>query len=894
MAFPVGYLGTQGTSTNKANIIKTFSTLEISRAAFVQTDVNGDGLFGDGGTQGNDLAGRIKIYLSSGTVITLNGALNWRETTGSKVEVMGFIFDPGQNAVINYSGGTYNIVGGTTANSSTTLGLRSYFSTFTFTDNENRAGNAATSGLLDALNAELLNTPQPTFTLSPNSVTEGQNLVYNVTLGPVPNQNYPFVFSLTGTATNGTDYNSLLTFSNGVINNGDGTITVPTGVSSFTVTVATIDDVLVESTETITLTIGAKSATGNVLDNDATVSGGSIGASQTICTGTAPAALTSEAAATTGATYQWQSSTDNVTFTDIASATSAGYTPGTLTTTTYYRRKATIAADFDYSNVVTITVNPIPSAPASITGNLIVTSGSSQSYTAADVTGASAYTWTAPSGWTGTSITSTITLTAGSTGGTLSVTATVGGCTSPSRSITVSVLSGGTIGTNQSICSGATPTALSSIDLADPAAGSNYQWQSSSDNINFNDIASANNINYAPGALTATTYYRRKVTNGSGVAYSNTVTVTVNPLPAAPASISGALVVVSGTAETYTAASVATATSYTWTAPAGWTGSSTTASISLTPNATGGTLSVVANDANGCTSTPTSITISVLSGGTVGSNQTICAGTIPSAFTSTADATPASGSTYQWQSSLDNTSFTDIATATAATYTPASALSTTTYYRRKVTNGTAVTYSNVITVTVTPTPAAPASISGDLAVVASGSFTYTAATVAGATSYNWTLPAGWTGSSTTNSITATAGSAGGVISVTASAGTCTSGSTSITVSMLNGGTIGSNQIICAGATPATFTSTTAASPAAGSVYQWQSSTDNSNFTDIASAISETYTQSSSLSTTTYYRRKVTNGTAVTYSNTIIVTVNPIPAAPANISGALVVVTGTAE
>jgi hypothetical protein len=436
VAFTTGYLGTQGTNTNQANNIKTFATLGISRAAFVQVDANGDGKFGDGGTQGNDLAGTLRIYLSSGSVISLTGALNWRETTGSTVEVLGFIFDAGQNAAINYSGGTYNIVGGTTANTSTTLGLKSYFSSFTFTDNTNRSGNAATSGLLTALNNELLNTPQPTFSLSPNSITEGQNLVYNVTLGPVPNQNYPFVFSLTGTATNGTDYNSLLTFSNGVINNGDGTITVPSGVSSFTVTVATIDDALVESTETVTLTIGAKSATGNVLDNDAALSAGSIGANQTICSGTVPAALTSDAAATSGAAYQWQSSTDNITFNDIPTATSAGYTPGTLTATTYFRRKATLLTNTDYTNVITITVNPIPSTPASITGNLIVTEGSSQSYTAADVTGAT-YNWTVPGGWTGTSTTNTITLTAGATGGTLSVTATVGGCTSSSRSITL-------------------------------------------------------------------------------------------------------------------------------------------------------------------------------------------------------------------------------------------------------------------------------------------------------------------------------------------------------------------------------------------------------------------------------------------------------------------------
>jgi hypothetical protein len=40
--------------------------------------------------------------------------------------------------------------------------------------------------------------------------------------------------------------------------------------------------------------------------------------------------------------------------------------------------------------------------------------------------------------------------------------------------------------------------------------------------------------------------------------------------------------------------------------------------------------------------------------------------------------------------------------------------------------------------------------------------------VDGADSYTWTLPDGWTGTSTTNSITATAGPAGGNVTVTAS------------------------------------------------------------------------------------------------------------------------------
>ncbi len=63
-------------------------------------------------------------------------------------------------------------------------------------------------------------------------------------------------------------------------------------------------------------------------------------------------------------------------------------------------------------------------------------------------------------------------------------------------------------------------------------------------------------------------------------------------------------------------------------------------------------------------------------------------------------------------------------------------------------------------------PAAPASISGfDTVCLSLTGAVYTAAAVSGATSYTWTLPAGWSGSSTTNSIAITSNTTSGTISV---------------------------------------------------------------------------------------------------------------------------------
>ncbi|MDO5510350.1 MAG: hypothetical protein Q4F57_06615 [Weeksellaceae bacterium] len=94
---------------------------------------------------------------------------------------------------------------------------------------------------------------------------------------------------------------------------------------------------------------------------------GTISASQnSVCTGTAPTAINSTAAATgTGTiTYRWERSTTNATsgFATIAGATSATYTPTALSQTTWYRRVAISTLNGvsceSISNVVNIAVTP--------------------------------------------------------------------------------------------------------------------------------------------------------------------------------------------------------------------------------------------------------------------------------------------------------------------------------------------------------------------------------------------------------------------------------------------------------------------------------------------------------------------------------------------------------
>ncbi|HEY0432268.1 MAG TPA: hypothetical protein VGC95_00260, partial [Chitinophagaceae bacterium] len=106
-------------------------------------------------------------------------------------------------------------------------------------------------------------------------------------------------------------------------------------------------------------------------------------------------------------------------------------------------------------------------------------------------------------------------------------------------SITVTVvagLSGGALSnTSQTITYNTTPATINSSSGASGGACSPsyaYQWQSSLNNVSFSNITGQTALTLPfSSPLTATTYYRRMVTEtGSGsVAYSNTATVSVMP-----------------------------------------------------------------------------------------------------------------------------------------------------------------------------------------------------------------------------------------------------------------------------------------------------------------------------------------------------------------------------
>ena len=193
--------------------------------------------------------------------------------------------------------------------------------------------------------------------------------------------------------------------------------------------------------------------------------------------------------------------------------------------------------------------------------------------------------------------------------------------------------------------------------------------------------------------------------------------------------------------------------------------------------------------------------------------------------------------------------------------------------------------SNRITTTVNSNAAASVSIvstnsifEDDDEICQGTSVTFTASPINGGTpSYQWKLNGANVGTNSATYTTSALANNDSVAVVMTSTATCVTGSpaTSNAISALISpnsvaGTVSSNQTITDGDTPSDIS-------LIGSVgdIQWQSSTDNSSFTDIDGATSATLTGASigTLSATTYFRAVVTSGycSPVT-SSTVTVTV----------------------
>ena len=129
-----------------------------------------------------------------------------------------------------------------------------------------------------------------------------------------------------------------------------------------------------------------------------------------------------------------------------------------------------------------------------------------------------------------------------------------------------------------------------------------------------------------------------------------------------------------------------------------------------------------------------------LSPGSIGSPQTICYNTAPATLAETAAASGGAGTyTYQWQSSQNNTLWTNISGATLASYTPG-ALMSPMYFRRNVTDASCGTvYGESILINIYPN-LSPGSIGSNQSICHNTAPTFTPAAPSGgfgSYSYQW-------------------------------------------------------------------------------------------------------------------------------------------------------------
>ena len=521
------------------------------------------------------------------------------------------------------------------------------------------------------------------------------------------------------------------------------------------------------TTNTITITVY-----GNLV-------AGTIATSQSICYNTAPALLTGTAptGGNTPYTYQWQNSTDNVTFTNITGATSLTYQPGALTQTTYYRLNQTSASGCGTvtTNTVTITVYPnlvagsisasqsicYNTAPAQLTG--VPPTGGNTPYTYQWQNSPDGTTWTNISGATSLNYQPPV-LTA-TTWYRLNQTSASGCGTVTTNSVTITVYANfvaGTIAASQSICYNTAPTLLTGTAPTGGTTPYTYQWQSSPNGTTWANITGATGLTYQPGVLTATTHYRLNQTSasGCGTVTTNTVTVTINPLPV-PTITGPTLCGVGTTGNIYTTETGMTG--YNWTVSAGGTIASGqgTNSISVTWN-TAGAQTVCVNyiNSNGCTAaSATCLNVEVITypspAGPITGTAVVCQNTNGVAY-SVAPITNATG--YVWTLPPGATIATGANTDSITVNYSTTAISgdITVYGTNSFGNGAP---SPPFAVTVNPMPSP--TITGQSTVCA-GISGVVYITQPGMTGYTWVVSGGGiiTAGSGTNAITVTWNTAG--------------------------------------------------------------------------------------------------------------------------------------
>ncbi|MFN8276285.1 MAG: T9SS type A sorting domain-containing protein [Chitinophagales bacterium] len=459
-------------------------------------------------------------------------------------------------------------------------------------------------------------------------------------------------------------------------------------------------------------------------------------------------------------------------------------------------------------------------------------------------------------------------------------------------------LSAGAISGTATICTGGDLGAFTNT-TSPTAQYSNIQWEQSPNNSTWSNVTGgtgANTLTYDPPALTATTYYRRRIdycinfSGGVGSITSNVITITVVGDPAAPTATQspgtdvclGASI--SLTSPTTPSGGTGTATYFYATSSnsGGSYSSFSSTSPSQTVTAAGTGLYreqiYVTYSGVGCDQSPTTTYQwnSVADPTTTDPGSlTICAGGAP-----VLTSTPSGGTgtlNSQWQYSTTGTggwanvaagtptswSYTNPATAAVTVNTNATATPGLYYYRNNVTNSLGCdVISNTSTLTVVADPGLPTAtknpntgvVCDGAPLTLTGSTFGTGGTGTGSFEYRYTTDAGATytgwGATLPNfpAVVGTSFNSIQIRSVYTGLGCDASGANTYTWTGLADPTLTSpgTATICAGGSNA-FSSTAAGGTGTYS-HKWQYSADGStNWTDVVNGTPSNYSYSTAVS-----------------------------------------------
>lgn len=424
-----------------------------------------------------------------------------------------------------------------------------------------------------------------------------------------------------------------------------------------------------------------------------------------------------------------------------------------------------------------------PTLPSLTTFNNPVCRSVANTFAVDSLPGATSYTWTFPTGWTlGTpSNGKSIIVTPGTTAiaGNLTVRGTSATC-GAGVLLTQAVLAPvtapsqpGIISGSSSICANGTGT----YSISAVSGANSYLWQvplgwsitSGQGTTTVNIIGGTSSGLISVNALNGG--------NNSCSSVPRTLNISVIAAPATPNITTYPNEVCKSSSYTIGAPAVAGATSYSWTLPTGFTVNSNNSITSNTTNlytassvAATNTIELRASNGN-CASAPAYAYINgnnnlpVLTAPITGVTS-LCAYSTQT-YSVTADPKAIS---YNWSYpgtwTVVNGNSTNSITLQAGTNTGLIEVT--------AVNGSC--WSNKLTlgiVTVNPAPLQPGNISYSGALCSGKSTNFSISTVVGATSYNWVVPSGWSGSSATNSISVTPGSSD-TLRVSATNGSCSS------------------------------------------------------------------------------------------------------------------------